>query len=87
MTALGNESPVFTALTLTADMRDFRREMTTIHGRGHAVLTCKPCRDYGHRVGSRTDGQVGPLFRALDLVAVMAVAATHQCPPEVRDAR
>jgi hypothetical protein len=52
MSTQENESPVITAVTLAADMRDFRIETTTASGRAYAMLTCKPCSGYVYRISS-----------------------------------
>jgi len=72
-------------MTTMGDNERFRIETTTVDGCGMALLACKPCSSYGYNVSSRIGGRVGDLFRTLDLAAISALAATHQCPPEVID--
>ena len=63
-------------------------DTTTVDGRSYAMLYCVPCGRYAYNVSSRSiRSRIGDLFRTQDLAIVLAAAATHECPPEVRNAQ
>ena len=61
---------------------------TTADGRSYAMLYCVPCGRYAYNVSSRgIRSRMGDLFRPQDLAIALAAAASHECPPEVRNAQ
>lgn len=68
------------------DMSQFRISSTTVDGRGRSILVCIPCAYYGYNISSRgICSRVGGLFDSLGFPAIIALAATHQCPGAVTE--